>query len=162
MIVKFNQLLKLKTMKKLTLLVIFAIVAFSVNAQNTEDEKEAIKEVIQTAYVDGIQNLGDIEQIEKGFHPGFNLLGIDNNNRLTKFPIYSWLESVKERKEKNPEGRPEKEKIKCKYNSIDVTGNAAMAKIELYQENKKLFTDYLQLYKFEEGWRIVSKIYHRH
>jgi hypothetical protein len=38
-----------------------------------------------------------------------------------------------------------------------VTGNAAMAKIELYQEEKKLFNDYLQLYKFKEGWSIVRK-----
>jgi hypothetical protein len=72
------------------------------------------------------------------------------------------VESVKQKMAKHPEGRPEEEKITCKYKSIDVTGNAAMAKIELYQKDKKLFTDYLQLYKFEEGWRIVSKIYQRH
>jgi hypothetical protein len=84
------------------------------------------------------------------------------NNQLTKYPIYSWVESVKKKMDKHPEGRPEEEKITCKYKSIDVTGNAAMAKIELYQKDKKLFTDYLQLYKFDGGWRIVSKIYHRH
>ena len=120
------------------------------------------EQVIQTAYVDGIQNLGSIEDIEAGFHPGFNLLGVNQNNMLTKFPIYSWLESIKMRKEQNPEGRPDEEKITCKYNMIDVTGNAAMAKIELYQKDKKLFTDYLTLYKFKEGWRVVSKIYYRH
>ena len=149
-------------MKKLTLFVIFAIVAFSVNAQNQQDEKEAVMEVIQTAYIDGIHNLGDVTDIEKGFHPGFNLLGVNEKNMLTKYPIYSWLESVKKRKEKSPEGKPEEEKITCKYNFIDVTGQAAMAKIELYRKDKKLFTDDLQLYKFDEGWRIVSKTYHRH
>ncbi|MFU8844570.1 MAG: nuclear transport factor 2 family protein [Bacteroidales bacterium] len=25
-----------------------------------------------------------------------------------------------------------------------------------------MFTDYLSLYKFEEGWKIVSKIFFRH
>lgn len=45
---------------------------------------------------------------------------------------------------------------------IEVVGNAAVAKVELYREDKKIFTDFLSLYKFEEGWRIVSKIYHRH
>ena len=149
-------------MKQFALLLALVVVTFTLHAEDGNKEKEAIKEVIQTAYVDGIQNLGEIEQIEKGFHPGFNLLGINNNNQLTKYPIYSWLESVKKRKQNNPEGRPEEEKITCKYNSIDVTGNAAMAKIELYQKDKKLFTDYLQLYKFDEGWRIVSKIYYRH
>jgi hypothetical protein len=134
----------------------------SLNAEKYKTEAENIKEVIQTAYVDGLQNYeSSIDEIKAGFHPGFKLLGV-KNNRLTKYPIYSWVESVKQKMAKNPEGRPEGEKITCKYKSIDVTGNAAMAKIELYQKDKKLFTDYLQLYKFEEGWRIVSKIYHRH
>ena len=148
-------------MKKSAVLFVLALMAFSANANDVEKEKEAIKQLIQSAYVDGLQNLGSIEDIEAGFHPGFNLLGV-RNNQLTKFPIYSWVESVKKRKEEHPEGRPEEEKISVKFNSIDVTGNAAMAKVELYQKDKKLFTDYLQLYKFEEGWRVVSKIYYRH
>ncbi|SRR6056297_176027 len=149
-------------MKNLTLLLALTIVVFTANAQEQAEEKENIKQVIQTAYVDGLQNyVSTIDEIEAGFHPGFNLLGV-RNNALTKFPIYSWVNSVEARKKKHPEGRPEEEKITCKYKSIDITGNAAMAKIELYQKDKKLFTDYLQLYKFEEGWRIVSKIYHRH
>ena len=149
-------------MKKLVLFLTMAFVVFAGHANNKEQEKQAIEKVIQTAYVDGLQNIGNLEEIKNGFHPGFKLLGVNDNNMLTKFPIYSWIESFKERKEKNPDGRPEEEKITCQYKSIDVTGNAAMAKIELYQKGKKLFTDYLQLYKFEEGWKIVSKIYYRH
>ena len=148
-------------MKKTVLLLTMVSFVFATFANDMEKEKENIQQVIQTAYVDGLQNLGSIQEIEAGFHPGFKLLGV-RNNQLTKYPIYSWVSSVKERKKEHPEGRPEEQKITCKYKSIDVTGNAAMAKIELYQKDKKLFTDYLQLYKFEEGWRIVSKIYHRH
>lgn len=152
-------------MKQISLILVWVVVSFTMYAGNNDQtaEKEAIQEVIQTAYVDGLQNyLTGIEEIEAGFHPGFNLLGINKANMLTKYPIYSWLESVQMRKDKYPQGRPEEEKITCQYKSIDVTGNAAMAKIELYQKGKKLFTDYLQLYKFDEGWKIVSKIYHRH
>jgi hypothetical protein len=46
--------------------------------------------------------------------------------------------------------------------NIDISGSAACAKIELYQNKKKIFTDYLSLYKFSDGWKIVSKIYYRH
>jgi hypothetical protein len=49
----------------------------------------------------------------------------------------------------------------AKYPLVDITGNAAVVKVELYREDKMIFTDYLSLYKFEQGWRIVSKIYHR-
>jgi len=149
-------------MKKTILL--FALLAFvwAAHADDAEKEKQAIQQVIQSAYIDGIHNLGDIEDIRKGFHPGFNLLGVNANNQLTKYPIYSWIQSVEKKKEKNPGGLPEEQKITCKYNKIDLTGNAAQAEIELYRKGEKLFTDYLQLYKFKEGWRIVSKIYYRH
>lgn len=149
-------------MKKVSLFLTLALFVFAASANDTDKEKQAIQQVIQSAYIDGIHNLGEVEDIRNGFHPGFNLLGVNGNDQLTKFPIYSWIESVEKRKEQNPDGRPEEEMVTCKYNKIDVTGNAAQAEIELYRKGEKLFTDYLQLYKFKEGWRIVSKIYHRH
>ena len=45
---------------------------------------------------------------------------------------------------------------------IDITGTAAIVKIELFKGGKQIYTDYLSLYKFEEGWRIVNKIYFKH
>lgn len=149
-------------MRRLISLTCIVLTTFvSLFAQDIESEKEAIKSTIQNAYIDGIQNNGDIKNIENGFHEGFNLLGV-RDNMLTKFPIYSWIQSVENRKEKNPNPPTEDKKITCNYVFIDVTGNAAMAKIELYRNSEILFTDYLQLYKFEEGWKIVSKIYFRH
>ncbi len=45
---------------------------------------------------------------------------------------------------------------------MDVTGSAAAVELELAQNGKRIFTDYLSLYKFPDGWKIVGKIYHRH
>jgi len=139
------------------ILLISACFLVSLASYAQDDEKEAIKNVIQKAYVDGLQNLEDISETEKGFHPGFNLLGV-RNNMLTKFPIYSWIESAKFRKKEKKKELPI---TTCDYTMIDITGNAAIAKIDLHREGKHIFTDYLSLYKFEEGWRIVSKIYYR-
>jgi hypothetical protein len=44
--------------------------------------------------------------------------------------------------------------------SVDVTGNVAISKIEFYEGGKKKFIDYLSLIKFEDGWKIVSKIFY--
>ncbi len=123
------------------------------------DEKKAVAKVIREAYVDGIQNLGNIEAIQKGFHPGFSLLYI-RDNQLKKFLIKDWIESVKKRKEKNPD-RP-KVKTTVKFLNVDVVGKAATAKFELYRDSKLVFTDFMSLLKFEGGWKIVSKISHRH
>lgn len=139
--------------------VIFA--ALSTFAQDVEKEKKDIKNVIQTAYVDGLQNKGNVEDIKDGFHPGFNLLGV-KDDKLTKYPIYSWIQSFEERKAKDPSPVTDEKKITCNYLLIDVTGNSAMAKIQLLRNKELIFTDYLQLYKFEDGWKIVSKVYYRH
>ena len=146
-------------MKKVLLVCLLAIYAFSVAAQDQNEENiKEIKEVIQNAYVDGLQNLGDIEVIEEGFHAGFNLL-IFRDNLVSTLPIYNWIEYTKRRKEATPEGITEDKKVSVEFEFVDVTGTAAVAKIHLFQGGHKIYTDYLSLYKFQEGWKIVSKIY---
>ena len=148
-------------MKKLfTIITIVALLPFYLVAGEKE-EKEAIKKVIQTAYVDGLQNKGPVSDVEKGFHPGFNLLGLRNDD-LTKWPIYSWIKYHENELKENPGPPKEDEIVTCKYPVIDITGTAAIAKIELYKGGNQIYTDYLSLYKFEEGWKIVSKIYFKH
>jgi hypothetical protein len=148
-------------MKKLLMTFVCALILVSGFAQSdVKSEKENIKKLILSAYIDGIHNKGEISQIEKGFHPGFNLL-ILQNNRLEKLPIYNWIESSKERKAQNPIPFTEEEKMKCEFMNIDVEGTAAVAKIKLSKAGKDIFIDYLSLYKFDEGWKIVGKIYYR-
>jgi len=149
-------------MKKL-IFTAFSLAALMAGAvgqtQESKNHEEAIKQVVQSAYVDGIQNAGDIEDVEKGFHPGFEML-IRQDNLLNKLTIYNWMPAIKRRKA-DPEAasRPV---VTCKFLDVDVTGDAAVVKLELYREGNLLFTDYLSLYRFDEGWRIVSKLFHRH
>jgi hypothetical protein len=42
---------------------------------------------------------------------------------------------------------------------VDVEGRAAVAKLEVYKSGVYFSTDYMLLYRFSEGWRIVSKIF---
>lgn len=150
-------------MKKLLIVLIVSLILFVIlvaqNEGNIEAEKVAIKKIIQDAYVDGISNKGNVEAIKKGFHPDFAILGLRNNN-LWKFPISSWIEHVERQKK---EGKyPPKELVSFEYPLIDIVGNAAIAKIKYYRGEKHIYTDYLSLYKFNEGWKIVSKIYFEH
>lgn len=144
-------------MKKTAFIIVFiSLAAYSFS--QAENDKKAIMKVIDESYVEGIQNRKNIENIEKGFHPGFNLLGIDNQDNLTKYPIYTWSDNIK--KAVDAGQMPDLE-TEAKYPIIDITGNAAVAKVELYKGGKQIFTDYLSLYKFSDGWKIVSKIYYR-
>jgi len=36
-----------------------------------------------------------------------------------------------------------------------------MAKIDFYVGDKLTYVDYISLYKFEEGWKMVNKIFYK-
>ena len=138
----------------------FVFLFILVSGYATSDE-EQIKQTVIDAYVNGIQNAGSIEKIEAGFHPCFELIGIGKDGKTVwKNPIYTWKEKIEQFKLKNPEGK--EDPVSCEFEFIDITGKACVSKIRLNREGKHIFTDYLSLYKFENGWRIVSKIYNRH
>lgn len=64
-----------------------------------QSDKEQIKNVINDAYVEGIKNLGAISDIEKGFHPSFELIGMGKDgSTVWESHIYTWLERVKQQK----------------------------------------------------------------
>jgi opacity protein-like surface antigen len=148
-------------MKSLIIAVSVMLLATSaLNAQVTDD-KEAIKKVIQTGYVDGLQNFGDLEVTKKCFYPGFFITNYNPaNNQISHTTIYNWIDGVEKTK---ASGNIPARKITVEFEMIDITGYTAMAKIKLFENGTKLlFTDYLLLYKFTEGWKIVQKTYMRH
>lgn len=147
-------------MKKISILLVLIMMCTFVFAQDVEKDQKAIKKLILAAYVDGLQNNGDLNATREGFFPGFELL-IFKNNMVDKFPIYNWITYKEMAKAENPEPLPEEELTSCEFEFIDVTGTAAVAKIHLSKGGKKIYTDYLSLYKFKEGWKIVNKIYYQ-
>ncbi len=53
-------------------------------------------------------------------------------------------------------------RIESIFSLIDFSGNTAIARMEIYENSKHIYTDYMGLYKFPEGWRIVNKIFYSH
>lgn len=141
-------------MKYFLSLLFIASAAFSF----AQGDEETVKQVVTSAYVEGIHNRGSVDDIRKGFHPSFNMLRLIEN-QIKPLPIEEWIANNEKAKKENPAPVA---KTEGKFINVDVTGNNAVVKLELYRENKKIFTDYLVLYKFTEGWRIVSKTYFRH
>ena len=140
---------------KVILFVIFTVISLNLFSQNDE---ELIKNVIQKSYIDAIMNQGVLEHATDGFHPCFTLIGLNKDQTtVSLLPIYNWIEYTRQLKERNPEGS--KDKYICEFKFIDITGNTAMAKLELSVNSNKVFTDYVGLYKFKDGWKIVNKIY---
>jgi hypothetical protein len=124
-------------------------------------EQAAVVEVVSAAYVDGIHNFRDPVAIRKGFHPDFEMLSL-KEGRLEKLPIAKWIEAIEARNAKEPPPTDGKRATSAAFPRVEVTGSAAVCMVELTREGKLVFTDYLSLYKFADGWKIVGKIFYRH
>jgi hypothetical protein len=149
-------------MKRILIIFISVICLTSLGSANNvdiESEKAAVKKTIVDAYVKGIHINRDVEAIKKGFDSEFNMVYL-HGDHVHKLPISEWITKIKASKEKNPE--PPKAKITHKFPLVDITGNAAVAKIEIYKDGKHIYSDYMALYKIDENWKIVNKIYYSH
>jgi len=45
------------------------------------------------------------------------------------------------------------------FEIVDVVGYAAVAKLDVYRGSAHFSTDYMLLYLYNDGWKIVFKIY---
>lgn len=140
---------------KSILILFFSLVSIGLLAQTDEEQ---VKQVVMTAYVGGIHNGGPVEDIRKGFHPTFNMLRL-MDNQVKPLPIEEWITNIEKSRSQQTTAPA---KTEGKFVDVTVTGTAANVVLELYRADKKIFTDNLLLYKFAEGWRIVSKTYYRY
>ena len=145
-------------MRKIKIMsILFIIVAFSLSFASIKDveaEKDAIEEVVIEGYIGPVFRSGDIEAIKKGFHPEFNMLILRENN-LIKYPLEEWIKSIKKGE------YPYTGVVAWDILNIDITGNDAAVKVKI-DIGKTKYSDYLSLYKFKDGWKIVNKIYFQH
>ena len=122
-------------------------------------EQEAIRGVIQTAYIDGIYNERDTDKIMSGIHESFNMLVLENNT-LGKVTIQQWVAGIEQSKQSHPE--PPTVLITHECPLVQVVGNTAVAQVEVFSGDRHLYTDFMSMYKFDDGWKIVAKIYYAH
>lgn len=123
--------------------------------------RSEIQALIETSYINGAFNALDTKAMREGFHPEFRIHGVQKDGGLQKLPIDEWIAGIEKRKA-SPAFDPAKERWEHRFEIIDVTGSAAVAKIELFKDSKHVYTDYLSLLKLASGWKITDKVYHRH
>jgi hypothetical protein len=121
-------------------------------------EVDAVKAVVTSAYVEGVHRQGDPALMRAGFHPDFRMYTL-RDGKVGIVTLEEWAErigrSARERKGPAPG-------VEANFTQVDVTGSAAVARVELHRDGKHVFTDYLSLYKLPEGWRIVAKTFQSH
>jgi hypothetical protein len=140
-----------------------ALPAVSESADDAIDSAEQeVVEVVEAAYIHGAFNEQNTEAMRAGFHPIFEIHG-QRNGELSTYPIDEWVKGI-EKAKAAPDYEPQV--WEHEFPIIDVTGDAAVVKVELYRvengERAHVFTDYLSLLRLDDGWKITDKVYHRH
>ncbi len=137
-------------MKKFVFSFAFITVAFAAASFAQPSEKEAVRVPLEN-YIKGHET-GDAEYMKKAFHTEGNLIFV----RDGKYTTRSFAEYIA-----GMSGKPAADESKRKraIESIDVAGNAAIARIVLDYPTVK-FIDYMTLLKINGEWKIVNKSFY--
>jgi len=119
-----------------------------------------VRDVVMRSYCNGAYNALDTAAMARGFHPEFAILGAGASG-IDRYPIGEWIAAIEQRKAA-PGFDPASARRECELLAVDVTGDVANVKLVVGRDGKLVYTDYLFLLRFAEGWKIVSKIYHSH
>ncbi len=139
--------------------IVMVLVALLSAFARNQDEKQAVIKVVEEAYVQGVHAHPDGEAMRQGFHAEF-IMFVQEGGKINKVTRDEWITRIAAAQAKGAnKPRPE---IKAEFPLVEVTGSAAVVKVELYRDGKHTFTDYISLYKFDEGWKIVAKTFYRH
>jgi N-acyl-D-glutamate deacylase len=128
------------------------------DSATSDSDEAAIKEVIVSAYVDGIQIDPNVKLVKKGFHPDFNMY-VKQDGKLVKVSrdeLVATVAKMEKAKEKA------KKEVTYTFEAVDVVGKTGNAKLIVYKDGKLTFSDYFLLYHFDDGWKIVAKHYEEH
>lgn len=138
-----------------SLIFIVGITFFSFS-KKSDIEKNTIERDIEKYYLVPVFFSYDTQMMQKGFDESFFFASI-KDQKTEKVTLIEFMERVGKRKKKPP-----KDKWTYKIQVLDITQNAASAKILLYKDEKLFFTDYLHLLKENEQWKIIGKVFYHH
>jgi len=138
---------------RLALVLFTACLTFGVAADDAVNA--AIVQVVDEAYVQGIHLDADAEKVRKGMHESF-VMFVRTDAGVNQVTRDAWVARLKPREASAP--RPD---IKADITVLDQTGDAAVVRVHLFRDGKQIFTDYISLYRFADGWKLVGKTFQR-
>lgn len=138
-------------MKKALLIFAFVLGTVSVSAQSSE--KDAVRVPLEN-YIKA-HATGDPEYARKAFHSEGNMIWM-RDGKYSSEPFDSFIKRAFTGK---PAADEDKRKDGRRIEAVDITGNAAVARIVLDYPNVK-FVDYMTLLKINGEWKIINKSFY--
>lgn len=126
------------------------------NAIMEGNDKSAVRQVVDDAYIRGIHEEQDEAAVRAGFHPDFTMY-VRRQDRVETVTLDQWFPRVEKLKANDPElwNQP----TIRHYESIDVHGDTACVRMRVFKGDRYFSTDFMLLYRVDGRWRIVSKAF---
>ncbi|WP_412062045.1 nuclear transport factor 2 family protein [Rubrivirga sp. IMCC45206] len=138
-------------MRHLALALALALLAPAVFAQ-TSDHDQVVEAV--SYYLDG-GTAGDFDVLARAFHPSATMRWLDGGDYRDVNALDFFRRGMETR---DPEAPPSNRVTRVA--SVTVSGDAASAVLEI-EYPTFTFVDHMTLLRFDDGWKIVSKAFHR-
>lgn len=146
-------------MRVLTMTIaVLAVTAAAGAGPEAQAEKKAVIQVITDAYINGVHVKPDAAAMRRGFHPDFRMLALSDGG-MSAVTLDEWAARLGKSAADPNAARPA---IRAEFPTVEVTGTVASARVEVFRDDRHTFTDQLLLYKFADGWKIVSKAFYTH
>lgn len=118
-------------------------------AQTAANDQARVRSVVQR-YLHGLK-FNDTVDFHAAFLPDARLMFVRADGSLGQLTQAEWYRGFAASAGKEEEGE-------LRIDAVDITGNAAAVKVvEVYPKSR--YTDYLNLLRLGDEWRIVNKIY---
>ena len=123
------------------------------HSNHASANEDAVKGVIVSGYIEGMHINRDAEAARAAFHEDF-IMHARIEGQVRQITIDQWVSRLSDGKNDD--------EITYEFTSVIVTGTAANAVLEVFENGTHIYTDYFGLYKGDDGWRIMNKIYQSH
>lgn len=131
------------------------LLTFSIPVSADDAAKAAIIAVVDEGYVQGVHLDADAEKVRKGMHESF-VMFVRTDTGVNQVTRDAWIARLKPRDASAP--RPD---VKADITVLDHSGDAAIVRVNLFRGGRQVFTDYISLYRFADGWKMIGKTFQR-
>ncbi len=144
---------------KATFVALFVLFSFAPGfAKTGKEEEKAIEAMIQEAYIGGAYNDDDTEALKQGFHESSTVHQLHQKD-LMIYSLGQWTKQIDRLKLIRPNWNS---RTTAEIEVLGLEGNAAVARVDVFNNRVPELTDFLSLYKFPDGWKITNRIFSRH
>lgn len=128
-------------------------------SRNQEQEIERVRRLLEDVYVRDMYMKETREALSREFDDAFHMLVPELDGRRNE-PVELRWDGLDGLQSNHPKAMSPNTRFE--FPLIDVVGNAAIARVDVFRHDAPVYSDYVSLYRVAGEWRLVCKVFHSH